>query len=129
MSNLPERKEGLEITNDERFIKGLKLFNSADWYKAHDLFEDLWHETYGPERSTIQGILQIAVAQVHLESGNTNGAKILYGEGLGRLKGSGIPDLGLNIEGLCKIVELRLNVLHQDIDLTNYELPFLTGKL
>ncbi len=72
--------------NDSRFEIGMKLFNSCQWYKSHDVFEEIWHETSGPERQLLQGILQVAVAQVHLENSNINGATILYGEALGRLK-------------------------------------------
>ena len=81
MPQIPEN-EFVLITDDQRFKKGLILFNTAEWYKAHDLFEELWHESNYPERTTLQGILQVAVAQLHLESSNKNGAIILYGEGL-----------------------------------------------
>lgn len=114
-----------ELTNDTRFRDALKIFNNAKWYEAHDLFEELWHENDGLQRITLQGILQIAVAQVHLERGNLNGATILYGEGLGRLKKKGIPHLGLDIKRLCELVEIRLKLLQQEKDPNISELPFL----
>ena len=49
---------------DPRFQQGLELFNAGEWYAAHDLFEELWHETADPERRSLQGILQVAVAQL-----------------------------------------------------------------
>tara|TARA_B100000700_G_C14778033_1_gene729935 strand:+ start:132 stop:491 length:360 start_codon:yes stop_codon:yes gene_type:complete len=116
----------MNVIKDPRFKKGVNLFNSADWYLAHDLFEELWHETVGPERITIQGILQIAVAQIHLERGNINGATILYGEGLGRLRRVGIPYLGLDIKKLCEIIEPRLQLLQKNLDLDNCLTPFLS---
>ena len=106
----------------------MNLFNSREWYLAHDLFEEIWHETDGPQRRTIQGILQIAVAQIHLERGNYNGAIILFGEGIGRLKVVGTPELGIDIEKLCNIVECRLKLLQQKINPDNTELPFLFAK-
>ena len=36
---------------DPRFQQGLELFNAGEWYAAHDLFEELWHETADPERA------------------------------------------------------------------------------
>ncbi len=110
---------------DKRFKKALDLFNTADWYSAHDAFEDLWHETNGPERNTLQGILQIAVAQVHLEKGNRNGAMILFGEGLGRLTKQGAPDLGVDIQGLCELVRKRLSLLQQGSDTETVNVPFI----
>ena len=113
------------ITDDLRFKKGIQHFNSADWYLAHDLFEEMWHETIGPPRRTLQAVLQIAVAQLHLERGNFNGATILYGEALGRLKDVSIDSLGLDLKRLIKIVEIRLKTLQNEKDPQNCELPYL----
>ncbi len=123
--------EILDVSNtllDPRFKEGLELFNSSNWYKAHDVFEELWHETIGPERTTLQGILQVAVAQVHLESGNLNGATILYGEGLGRLRKSGNPDLGLDIQGFCSCLEVRLKALQCNEAVNHLDIPYLKLK-
>ena len=114
-----------DLTTDPRFKDGVDRFNKASWYIAHDIFEELWHESNGLERTVLQGILQIAVAQLHLEQGNINGATILYGEGLGRLKRKGIPSLGLDIEHLCKCLETRLKLLQHNKNPEICELPFL----
>ena len=113
------------FTNDSRFEIAMKLFNSRQWYQAHDVFEEIWHETGGPERQLIQGILQVAVAQVHLENSNTNGATILYGEALGRLKRYQLNNLGLDIVGLCKCISRRLEFLQIGNDLASCSLPVL----
>ena len=122
--NLIDKQDDLFI-NDSRFEIGMKLFNSCQWYQAHDVFEEIWHETGGPERQLIQGILQVAVAQVHLENSNTNGATILYGEALGRLKRYQLNNLGLDIVGLCKCISRRLEFLQIGNDLANCSLPVL----
>ena len=41
-------KENDSFINDARFGIGMKLFNSCQWYKSHDVFEEIWHETGGP---------------------------------------------------------------------------------
>ena len=111
--------------HDSRFEIGMKLFNSSQWYKSHDIFEEIWHETGGTERQLLQGILQVAVAQVHLENSNINGAMILYGEALGRLKRFQLADLGLDIIGLCKCITKRLEFLQIGKDLSDCSLPVL----
>ena len=78
-------KYQLSLEDESKLIKGIELFNRKEWYLAHDIFEEIWHNIYGLERVTVQAILQIAVAEVHLENGNISGAVILYGEGFGRL--------------------------------------------
>tara|TARA_B100001250_G_scaffold262210_1_gene225899 strand:+ start:102 stop:482 length:381 start_codon:yes stop_codon:yes gene_type:complete len=112
--------------NDYRFEIGMKLFNSCQWYKSHDVFEEIWHETGGAERQLLQGILQVAVAQVHLENSNINGATILYGEALGRLKRFQFSNLGLDIEELSECVSRRLDFLQLGKDLAGCSLPVLS---
>ena len=113
---------------DPRFQQGVELFNAGEWYAAHDLFEELWHETADPERRSLQGILQVAVAQLHLERGNRRGATILFGEALGRLKRPGTPDLGLDLASLCRAAQQRLEVLQQDGDPESCTVPVLESK-
>ena len=112
--------------NDSRFEIGMKLFNSCQWYKSHDVFEEIWHDTGGPERQLLQGILQVAVAQVHLENSNINGATILYGEALGRLKRFQFAGFGLDVIGLCKCITRRLELLQTGKDLDGCSLPILS---
>ena len=119
-----EEQDDLFI-NDSRFETGMNLFNSCQWYKSHDVFEEIWHETGGSERQLLQGILQVAVAQVHLENSNINGATILYGEALGRLKRFQSTNLGLDIAGLCKCISKRLELLQLGKDLADCGLPVL----
>ena len=70
----------------ESLFNALKLFNNHEWYEAHDAFEEIWNSVDGDERQVIQGILQVSVSQFHLSKGNLNGATILLGEALGRIK-------------------------------------------
>ena len=101
----------MNLLDDPRFSKALELFNSGAWYEAHDAFEELWHEQVDPNRRLLQGILQIAVAHVHLERGNTRGATILLGEGIGRLKPSLPSALGLDLQALHTASSVRLHAL------------------
>jgi predicted metal-dependent hydrolase len=69
-------------------------------------------------RPVLQGILQIAVAQIHLERGNLRGATVLMGEGLGRLADAGDRALGLNLASLRQLTAPHLQALqtHQSTD-------------
>ncbi len=80
------------------------------------------------ERITIQAILQIAVAQVHLSNANYKGATILYGEGLGRLLNNKVPDLGLDLGKFIQILEKRLTILQDGGDLTDISQPKLIKR-
>jgi predicted metal-dependent hydrolase len=96
---------------DPRLAEAIRLFNEAQWYACHDHFEELWYETSGPLRPVLQGILQIAVAQLHHANGNIRGATVLMGEGLGRLRPAGSQALGLDLTALRASARLWLETL------------------
>jgi predicted metal-dependent hydrolase len=110
---------------DTRLGEAIFLFNSGDWYACHDGFEALWHETAGPMRPVLQGILQIAVAELHLERGNYRGATILMGEGLGRLKACPPNALEIDLVALINSSMQRLLMLQQQRSIEGLELPRL----
>jgi len=103
----------------------VNLFNENKWYEAHDAFEDIWNTLNGDERQVIQGILQVSVSQFHLSKGNINGATILLGEGLGRIKKRTYVNLGIDLESFCKNLENILRRLHNKEKLNDNEIPFL----
>ncbi|MBE9203644.1 DUF309 domain-containing protein [Synechocystis salina LEGE 06099] len=65
---------------------GIEQFNRQDFYACHDTLEAVWLEANPTEKNFYQGILQIAVAHYHLSNHNWQGAVILLGEGIRRLK-------------------------------------------
>ena len=54
--------------------EGLALFNRGEYYRQHDLFEELWMATDGPVRDLYRAILQVGVAYYQIERGNYRGA-------------------------------------------------------
>ena len=117
--------EEQELLADTRLGEAIFLFNSCDWYACHDGFEALWHETAGPMRPVLQGILQIAVAELHLERGNCRGATILMGEGLGRLKACPPNALEIDLVALINLSMQRLLALQQQRSIEGLDLPRL----
>ena len=103
----------------------LKLFNDQKWYEAHDAFEDIWNTVDGDQRQLIQGILQVSVSQFHLSKGNLNGATILLGEGLGRIKTRTNINLGIDLESFCKCLEDLLRKLQYKEKLNENDKPYL----
>jgi len=51
---------------DARYAAYFVLFNRAEYYEAHDVLEDLWLETEGPDHQFFKGLIQLAGAFVHL---------------------------------------------------------------
>ena len=59
-------------------IIGIRLFNSAQYFEAHEALEEAWKEEQSPVRELYRGILQIAVAYLHITRKNYNGALKVY---------------------------------------------------
>ncbi len=54
----------------EEAIEYIKiLFNRERYWEAHEILEGIWKESHGYERSTIQGIILICAAFVHMQKG------------------------------------------------------------
>jgi Uncharacterized conserved protein len=113
------------LSGDPRLLEAVALFNAGDWYACHDSIEELWHETAGAMRPVLQGILQIAVGQLHLSRANQRGAVILTGEGLGRLQRCPDQALGLDLEALRVQAKGWLLALQQNQDTTQLPPPRL----
>ncbi len=56
------------------------------YFEAHELLEVVWKAASGPERELWKGVIQIAVACVHVQRGNLVGAQRLVTRGLRRLE-------------------------------------------
>jgi uncharacterized protein len=69
----------------DSFWQGVREFQQGQFYECHDTLEALWIEAQEPNKTFLQGILQIAVACYHLGNQNWRGAVILLGEGMRRL--------------------------------------------
>jgi len=126
---LPQDPEEQALVGDPRLAHAIALFNGGDWYACHGGLEELWRETSGRMRPLLQGILQIAVAELHHERGNLRGATILMGEGLGRLQGDLEGGLGLDLDSLRLQVGERLQALQQQRPLRGLDLPYLAVKI
>ena len=117
--------EEIKKSFEENFLNALNLFNDQKWYEAHDAFEDIWNTLDGDERQIVQGIIQVSVSQFHLSKGNLNGATILMGEGLGRIKNRTYINLGIDLESFCKCLEELLRKLQYNEDLNEKDKPYL----
>ena len=118
------REEDIKSFEDI-FSDALNLFNNQKWYEAHDAFEEIWNNLVGDERQIIQGILQVSVSQFHLSKGNLNGATILLGEGLGRIKNRTDINLGVDLKSFCKCLEELLFKLQYREELKDKDKPYL----
>lgn len=63
---------------DQRYLQGIELFNTCEFFEAHEIWEELWADYQGPARKFYQGLIQAAVCLHHFGNGNIRGAKKLF---------------------------------------------------
>ena len=85
---------------DPRYLEGIEHFNVCDFFEAHEVWEDLWQDDFGPSRKFYQGLIQAAVALHHFGNGNIRGARKLFLSCQGYLSPYRPVHLGLDIEKL-----------------------------
>ena len=50
---------------DEKFQRGILHFNAQEFFEAHEVWEEVWLVEAEPEKTFLQGIIQIAAAFHH----------------------------------------------------------------
>lgn len=79
---------------NEVYRHGIDCYNFAYWWECHEELEALWHLTghEGTEAQFLQGIIQVAAANLRRHVGSPVGAKRLAGEAVQRLESVGRPE-------------------------------------
>jgi uncharacterized protein len=70
-----------------RAREGLRLFNTGEYFEAHEALEDAWNAEQGDAKNLYRGVLQTAVTYLHITRGNYNGAVKVYERSKKWLKG------------------------------------------
>jgi len=82
------------------FGHGIELFNARRFFDAHETWEEIWLPSPEPQKTFLQGIIQIAAAYHHYLRGNPKGACSLLSAGLRRLESFPSAYHGIEIEPL-----------------------------
>ena len=95
----------VEHQYDPRYLRGIECFNQRNFFKAHEVWEELWTEYQGDSRRFYQGLIQIAVCLHHFGNGNTRGARKLFHSSSKYLAGYRPRHEGIDLDRL--LTELR----------------------
>ena len=82
----PTSPPTLDPQAPEGFRLGIEQFNAGRFFEAHEVWEEVWLRSPEPEKTFLQGIIQIAAAFHHYSRGNARGTRSLLEAGLGRLE-------------------------------------------
>jgi len=80
------------------FREGFALFNQGRFFDCHEAWEIAWKQAEGTERLFVQGLIQAAVALLHVERGNLRGARSVYAKACAKLDPLPPELMGLALE-------------------------------
>lgn len=104
-------------TYDPRYLAGIVLFNRGDFFEAHEVWEELWMDTAGPDKRDIQGLIQAAVGLCHFCNGNVRGAVKLYHSARDYMTRHDAPHLGLDTTAFWEAMRLCFAELLAGVEL------------
>lgn len=87
-------------SNQDKFHTGIILFNSAEFFKAHEVWEEIWLEAGEPEKTFLQGMIQLAAAFHHYSRGNRVGTQSLVAAALEKLEKFPTDYFAVNLDAL-----------------------------
>jgi predicted metal-dependent hydrolase len=109
------------------FAHGIALFNSRHFFEAHEAWEEIWLHTHPPEKTFLQGLIQVTAAFHHHSRNNLRGTKSLLRAGLDKLDAFPANHRGLHIDRLRGAVRDWLAALHQENNARQPALPKITA--
>jgi len=74
------------MKESDPFERGIAEFNTRSFFEAHEVWEEIWLRAGEPEKTFLQGLIQVAAAFHHYGRGNTRGAGSLLAAGIAKLE-------------------------------------------
>ena len=89
------------MAEKSQFQRGIELFNAGKFFEAHEAWEEIWLAASEPEKTFLQGLIQVSAAFHHRSRGNRQGMESLLEAGLAKLVS--FPDgyRGIDLAKLC----------------------------
>jgi predicted metal-dependent hydrolase len=91
--------------------EGLRCFHSGAFFEAHEHWESVWLAAQEPEKSFLQGLIQVAASFHHFQRGNLAGTVSLLRSALRRLDVYPEAFAGVAVDPLRATIRLWLDAL------------------
>ena len=109
----------------KKFEEGLEHFNAKKFFEAHEFWEEIWLVESEPEKTFLQGLIQITAAFHHRQRGNPEGVELLLAAGIVKLLRFPEDHGGLAIGELRENAKRWARAIGMGDDLGESELPKL----
>jgi predicted metal-dependent hydrolase len=94
--------------------EGLRLYDAAEFFAAHEAWESVWLPAQEPEKTFLQGLIQVTAAFHHLRRENRLGTSRLLRAALGRLEPYPEDFGGISVDLLRNDIRVWLQALEMD---------------
>jgi uncharacterized protein len=94
--------------------EGLRRYNAGEYFTAHEAWETVWLEAHEPDKTFLQGLIQVTAAFHHLRRNNPVGTGRLLHAALRRLELYPACFGGISVTTLCSDIRERIQALHAD---------------
>lgn len=111
-------------SREEAFTLGVSLWNQRRYFEAHECLEIVWKASDGDQREFWQGIIQVAVAAVHLQRDNPDGGVALATRASKRLEG--FPEVFLGVD--VGMARRRCELIIREAGRTGFPNDFDLGR-
>src|ERR1700761_3206549 len=92
--------------------EGLRLYDAGEFFAAHEAWESVWLEAQEPDKTFLQGLIQVAAAFHHLQRNNPLGTGRLLHAALRRLERYPAGFGGISVTTLCNDIRNRIQALN-----------------
>jgi predicted metal-dependent hydrolase len=84
--------------------EGLRRYEAGEFFTAHEAWESVWLKAPEPEKTFLQGLIQVTAAFHHLQRNNRLGSGLLLQAALRRLDRFPSCFGGISVELVCEDV-------------------------
>jgi uncharacterized protein len=105
-----------------RLAEGLRCYRSAQFFEAHEHWEAVWLKSPEPEKTFLQGMIQMTAAFHHFQRGNLQGTASLLSQSLRKLEGFADAPGQISVTSLCAEISEWLKTLEAS-DASNLAFP------
>jgi predicted metal-dependent hydrolase len=110
---------------EKKFEEGLAHFNAKKFFEAHEFWEEIWLVEPEPEKTFLQGLIQVTAAFHHRQRGNPEGMELLLAAGIVKLLRFPADHRGLAIGELRENAKRWARAIGMGGDLGEKALPKL----
>src|ERR1700680_382948 len=108
--------------------EGLRRYEAGEFFAAHEAWESLWLESQEPEKTFLQGLIQVTAAFHNLQRNNSLGTTRLLQGSLRRLEPYPACFGGISVILLCNDIR-ELQALNSDEPALGLAQPRMTSAI